>query len=187
MEKKILIGLAGPARVGKDTAAKYLSDTFLLEPYALASPIKAALDAMGFRREVYDNDEAKDLNIAAIGCSYRKLAQTLGTEWGRSLHPNFWINVAQHRYNELPESYQGMVVSDVRFNNEAAWIRRNRGIVIHIHGAPRAQLAADGVAHASEAGIEREQGDVIVSNTGSLTFLFGQLNSAVHMSFGTRR
>lgn len=183
--KKILIGFAGPAGVGKDTAADYLANGAGLMRYALADPIKNALDAMGFARSLYDQDDVKDKPIFDFGVSYRKLAQTLGTEWGRSIVPDFWLRVAERTFRSLETrndgplkgSWRGMVVSDVRFENEAAWVRRE-GLLIHIIGPSRRPIANDGAAHASEAGIEKLQGDVLVTNTGSLTFMLGQVEQA---------
>jgi hypothetical protein len=183
----ILIGLAGPAGVGKDTAARYVADEFSLLQYAFASPIKDALEAMGFDRRVYDQDEVKDAPIPDLNVSYRKLAQTLGTEWGRAMHEEFWLMLGKRRFaavQAMPKygAYRGMVVSDVRFSNEANWIRQ-AGILIHIVGPARRLIAKDGSSHASEAGICKQQGDVVVTNTGSLTFLFGQLNATIIQAF----
>jgi hypothetical protein len=183
----ILIGLAGPAGVGKDTAARYIADEFSLLQYAFASPIKDALQAMGFDRRVYDQDEVKDAPIPELNVSYRKLAQTLGTEWGRAMHEEFWLMLGKRRFavmQSMPEhaAYRGMVVSDVRFPNEAQWVRET-GLLIHLAGPSRRPIAEDGSSHASEAGICKQQGDVVVTNTGSLTFLFGQLNATIIQTF----
>lgn len=183
---QILIGIAGPARVGKDTSAKYLADEFSLLHYAFANPIKDALSGMGFPRATYDeNPERKDEVIPDLGVSYRKLAQTLGTEWGRSIAPDFWLRLAVRRFGvlaTLPTAYRGMVISDVRFENEAQWVRQN-GLLIHINGTPRAQIAGDGATHVSEAGVSKVPGDLIVNNTADLTFLFGQLHHGVTRTF----
>ena len=82
----LLIGLTGRARVGKDTAASFLANDYLLKRYAFAQPIKDAAEAMGFARSVYDNDDMKERVIQGLGVSYRRILQTLGTEWGRSLN-----------------------------------------------------------------------------------------------------
>lgn len=185
MGKKILVGLAGPAGVGKDTAARFLVERFGLTQYAFAGPIKDALDALGFARKHYDIDGVKDEPIPGLGFSYRRMAQTLGTEWGRSLHSDFWLLLAQRFHDARSmhdETFVGTVVSDVRFENEAKWVRAN-GLLIHIAGPARREIATDGTQHASEAGLSREQGDVVVTNTGSLTFLFGQLDATVNRVF----
>lgn len=185
MGTKALIGVAGPAGVGKDTAARYLARTFHLEHYAFAGPIKDALSAMGFERGLFDQDGFKDEPIPDIGVSYRKLAQTLGTEWGRSIVSDFWLRLAVRRHSNLPDDLLGMVISDVRFDNEAAWVRQH-GLLIHIVGPSRREIAGDGKSHSSEVPLDRKMGDVIVTNTGSETFLCGQLHNAVMHAFEGR-
>ena len=59
--------------------------------------------------------------------------QTLGTEWGRELvHPHLWILLANERLKVLRGAGIGMLISDVRFQNEADWIRSEGGIVLEI-------------------------------------------------------
>lgn len=183
---KLLVGLAGKARVGKDTAGKYLQEAFHFEPYALADPIKNALHGMGFNRKLYDTPETKEVVITQFGVSYRKLAQSLGTEWGRAIHPEFWLILARMKYATLVPDSPGMVVTDVRFENEAQWVRDEGGVLIHIAGPQRTELAADGQGHSSEAGVACAFGDVTVTNTGSLTFLFGQLFNCVRSALDKR-
>ncbi len=184
----IIIGLAGKARVGKDTAAAYLNDRHKLAQVAFAQPIKHALTALGFYQEDYDTVERKNEIIPWLGVSYRRLAQTLGTEWGRELHPDFWLLLAQ-RGVEAREKLgcSGVVISDVRFDNEADWVRARGGLIVHMEGPARSGMAVDGEGHASERGIKRQLNDVVVSNTGSLDFLYRQLDTVMEMLEQDRR
>jgi hypothetical protein len=175
----LLIGLTGRARVGKDTAASFLANDYLLKRYAFAQPIKDAAEAMGFARSVYDNDDMKERVIQGLGVSYRRILQTLGTEWGRSLNPDFWLLLAKLQWEQVKRQGVGMVISDVRFANEANWIRSEGGLLIHIDGPVRADVSEATMRHASENGVERDLGDVVVSNIASLDFLQLQLRSAV--------
>jgi len=184
---KKLIGLAGKAGVGKDTAAIHIETTHHYNRYAFAMPIKWALSVMGFKQSEYDIDGIKDRVIPEFGVSYRKLAQTLGTEWGRAAHPDFWLLLAKRHYrNGLKPGQVGMVVSDVRFENEADWIRAAGGLMIHIDGPARREIAKDGNNHASEVGVERKQGDVIVTNYGDMFNLFQQLDNALEVFHAAR-
>lgn len=176
-----LIGLSGRARVGKDTAAQYLTNAYGYTQYAFAKPIKDMLQAAGFERGYYNdetNPQSKEDVIPALGCSYRKLAQTLGTEWGRSIHPEFWLLLAQRFVGEIPKEC-GVVVSDLRFENEAEWIRAEGGLVIHIDGPARGALQGSQGKHTSEAGVERLQGDIVIANTAGKSFLHMQLDAAI--------
>lgn len=59
--------------------------------------------------------------------------QTLGTEWGRRLHADIWVE-ATLRPLDLSQRW---VVCDVRFPNEVAGVRRYGGRVIRrLRGAP---------------------------------------------------
>lgn len=173
---RILIGLAGKAGVGKDTTAEMFWNRHAIHPYALADPIKSALSAMGFLRQEYDKDGAKDEIIPEIGVSYRRMAQKLGTEWGRDIHPEFWLKLAE-RFEYRMTHLKGMCISDIRFENEADWIRSRGGTMVHIDGPVRRPLAKDGQGHASEAGVERKLGDLIIYNTADLGFLGAQVDT----------
>jgi len=56
------------------------------------------------------------------------------------------------------------VISDVRFENEAAAIRATGGVIVHIYRRP---MMSD--SHVSEAGVEFRAGDFIVRNAGALS------------------
>ncbi len=181
MKKLPLIGFAGKAGVGKDTAGAYLDSVHGFNRYAFASPIKRMLEALGFDEADYTDHATKEAVIPAFGCSYRHLAQTLGTEWGRTIHPEFWLQMAKLRYarvNRAGESY-GMAITDVRFENEADWIRSEGGVVVHIAGR---ETTVEGAAaqHASEAGVKVDYlRDYFVRNTGDLAYLHVQLDTIV--------
>jgi hypothetical protein len=152
--------------------------------YAFASPIKRALNSMfGWKMEFWDNREWKESVIPELGFSPRRAAQTLGTQWGRGLKPTLWLDLcaealrfydgaheAGEKYKrenpgvELVPQYVGMVVSDVRFENEATFIRENGGEIWHIvrdHVQPVE-------AHESERGIIPCGCDIVLFNRGTL-------------------
>lgn len=62
---------------------------------------------------------------------------------------------------------QNVVFDDVRFENEAALIREYGGLIVHIHrpGLPTTD------AHASEAGIVVQAGDVMLDNCSNAGLL----------------
>lgn len=182
MKKKLpLIGFAGKAGVGKDTAAAYLTAQYGFDRYAFASPIKRMLAVLGLPEEAFADHAAKEAIIPAYGRSYRHMAQTLGTEWGRSVHPDFWLLQAQMRYASLQrqdDSY-GFAISDVRFENEAEWIRSEGGRVVHITGR-ETTVSGDAAKHVSESGVKMDYlRDCFVRNTGDIAYLGLQLDTIV--------
>jgi len=166
----ILIGLTGRAGVGKDTIADYLVAEYHFAKYAFAQPIKDMLRVLGVDA---DAREGKEQPHPIYGASPRRMAQTLGTEWGRRLiHRDIWLNaaarfVAQHHSD--PE-IDGIVLSDVRFENEAAWVRAQGGEVWHV---TREVNLVEG--HMSEAGVQFVPGDSVVQNRLTKAELYDQI------------
>lgn len=153
----LLIGIAGPARSGKDTAAtgiiKQLGASWSRASFA--DPMKLMLNTIG----VDTSDEAKDLPSNQFGVSTRRMLQTLGTEWGRDLiGEDFWVDVFR-RMN----AGRRIVVPDVRFENEAQLVR-DHGALIHIMG--RGGIAGD---HVSESPLGIKAGDYVIQNDQSET------------------
>lgn len=167
-----IIGFTGPAGSGKDTAGAYLVQRYGFCRLSFAAPLKAALTAMGFPEP--KTVEEKDAVIPLLGVSWRRLATTLGTEWGRDIiHPNIWVLMVQKYMNDNPIA--SFVFTDVRFENEAAMIRDSGGTVVHLRER-RGDVATQTAAHRSEGGIEFKYGDVAVDNGGTLPYLEDQLN-----------
>ena len=156
----MIIGIAGKAKAGKDTFATILNRHLpKYERYSFAYPIKDML-AVGLKipREYLDDPERKEEIDPVYLKAYREIMQTLGTEWGRKLiHPDIWLLAAQARGNHL-------IIPDVRFENEAAWVREN-GILIHITSD---RSTTQFTQHESERGIAARDGDFMFRNNGSL-------------------
>lgn len=175
---QLLIGLHGLARTGKDTAAAYLAAHYALLSYAFADPLKAALANMFSLTGAHIEGDLKELPLPAIGKSPRQLMQLLGTEWGRNLvHDQLWLLLAeQHIANQLERDqtrYSGIVIRDVRFENEAQWIRSHGGYVVHILRPDAQQVAT----HSSEARLYIRDHDAVIHNEGSIDQLHSELRS----------
>uniref|UniRef100_UPI0025C6BA94 deoxynucleotide monophosphate kinase family protein n=1 Tax=Cecembia sp. TaxID=1898110 RepID=UPI0025C6BA94 len=90
--------------------------------------------------------------------------QTLGTEWARNLlDENIWVDVVRRKIKAL-DSYS-VVVTDVRFQNEAALIKELGGVILQVQ-----REGLDGVGiqgHSSEVG-RGVHADFVVVNDGTL-------------------
>lgn len=159
----ILIGIAGPAQVGKSTLAgefrrlvEFRGQKYSEQPFA--GPLKRMLASIG----VDVSDASKNAPVPFLDghITPRVMMQTLGTEWGRALLPDLWLRVWQH---ELDSRARVVTAPDVRFDNEADLIRSLGGIIIHVQRKPTADMLAV-PAHASEAGIKHQKGDIIFRN-----------------------
>lgn len=169
-----IIGLTGKAGAGKDTVADYLCERHGFVRYAMASPLKRMLRCIGVDA---DTRETKELPHPVFGVSPRRFAQTLGTEWGRQMiRDDIWLLCAdifiQAQIDREPfiKPLDGIVITDIRFDNEAKWLLSRGGLLWEIRRgeAPKVE------AHVSEAGLSVFPTRVI-QNDGT----FAELHAAV--------
>lgn len=146
-----LIGLTGRAGCGKDTVADHLESKRRFRRESFAAPLYAGLAAMtGYSIGYLQNRERKEDSLPHVGRSPRYLLQTLGTEWGRNLvHTDLWLLLAEQRVIRLRDLNCDVVITDVRFENEATWLRNMGGELWHIHRPGIKPVRR----HTSEAGI----------------------------------
>jgi len=127
--KPLLIGIYSPApRMGKTTAADLLIKHHEFSRVKFASPIHTMLSSLlllaGYSHDTLQRIQEGDLKHARLdllkgGPTYRKLAQTLGTEWGRDcIHGDLWADVWASAVMDLLEQGHNVVVDDLRFANE---------------------------------------------------------------------
>lgn len=178
----ILIGLTGPAGSGKDTVADEL-ERLDFDRYALASPLKTGLRAMFDLTREHTDGRLKEISIPELGgLTPRRLMQTLGTEWARNtVHDDVWLWLARQQWEGA--GYPGLVITDVRFDNEADFIRAHGGTVWHVQ-RPEEHRPVFSESHASEAGVTDRKGDVIVDNSGTLDDLKRAVEEAVKQTRG---
>lgn len=161
-----IIGLHGLARSGKDTVAAILAEqTKHTEMLSFATPLKLMLTSL-LGSATYLHESEKEKTIEWLGRSPRYLLQTLGTEWGRDLvHPDIWIRLLERRV-EFCRDASLIVITDVRFENEAAWVRKH-GQLVHVMRDKRPPIGGTD-NHASEYGLPIEDADYIIANNGTL-------------------
>lgn len=174
--KQLLIGLAGRARTGKTTAANHLANVHGFQTYAFADPLREGLMNIFNLSPCDFDDDLKEQPIGWLGRSTRELMQSMGTEWGRNMvHPELWLLLAEQNLEFLGQAHDtatGFVISDLRFENEADFVRKRGGIVIHVLRPDAAEVNP----HVSETGIGIQDNDLVLHNEGALDDLFGQLD-----------
>ena len=158
----ITIGLTGPAGVGKDTVGLFMSSIHEYDVFSFAKPLKDGLSIMfNIPREDFDDRALKEVNHVQWGLSPRAFAQTCGTEFARNfVGADVWIR--RLAFDEEFMRSPRRVITDVRFDNEADWVRSQGGVIWH--------LSRSGVqsvrSHVSEAGVRFRDGDVHFVNDG---------------------
>ena len=171
MNNKLLIGITGCARSGKDTAADYIMHFYPeMAKMSFADPLKNMIRVgLGLSDEQLYGDE-KEIVDPRYGQSPRHIMQTLGTEWGRQLiDPDLWLKTMDLYIQPFT------IIPDVRFENEAQYIRDREGMIIHIVGREKV-IEGD---HISENPLNIHDGDRFVRNNGSLESLYDQLKELI--------
>jgi hypothetical protein len=173
----MIIGIHGYKGSGKNTLAEYLGKElykkgFKIIPESFAYPIKAANDILfGFSKEQRELKEEVD---PRWGISPRWADQQLGTEFGRNIDPDIWVKRLWERIEEYkdldPFKISTVIVSDLRFRNEAEFIRSKDGLLIYVYGH---DYFEHGDPHQSENDLKGwEDWDYKIPNTGSLDDLY---------------
>lgn len=167
--KKPIIAFTGLAQSGKTTAANaFVSIGY--DRMSFAEPIKAMVSCLTPCKD-------KDARPPSLcGKTLREVYQTLGTDWGRKMvGENIWILAGRARLDELlgdveSDIIRGIVLDDVRFDNEAELIRSMGGLVVEITRSSVPQMD-----HSSEAGIARDLIDYSFANEGDVATLQHQV------------
>lgn len=164
----LLIGLSGKQRSGKDTFADYLVEKYGFKKVSFANPIKElAVNYFGLNPvDVYETKPEK----------VRKVLQDIG-KIGRYVDDLFWVKKALEEYD--PNSNNNYVVSDVRFINEAEYLKSLDGLIIRIE-APREIRASRGLLTGeddiSETELDGYKFDYVINNVGSLETFYQMID-----------
>lgn len=171
-----IIGLTGAAGSGKDTVREILERHHGFAGLAFADPIRdmlrELLRSVGASPTWMTDRALKESAIPELGASYRELAQTLGTEWGRAVSPDLWMRIVAAQVARRSDATR-WVISDVRFANEAAWVKSQGGVVWRVQRDGVASVRA----HKSET-IDFPV-DLVLDNNGSLVALGERIEAAL--------
>jgi len=159
MNTDFIIGISGNARSGKDTFCE-LAKVALSEKkvpaarVAFADQIKEDLDRL-CRHNIgcsafTSDDEEKSL--------IRPLLVAYGTDVMRKMEPNWWIEKLEFKLPLYKEQGIVPIVTDVRYENELEWIRKNDGVCVHI--------SRDGIGPANS---EEESNNLILEKKADYT------------------
>lgn len=190
-----LIGLKGERRAGKDTVAGILiakhgytrrafADNLKMEIFVALGramlihhgiePMHATFTYWMSFLDEHKNDPA-DSEFGWVG----PLLQFWGTEYRRhKCGETYWLDQLEAQLGPA------VVVTDIRFPNEADLIRKHGGVIWHVE-RPGAQEdgGARGSSHASEALVHTIKADFTIGNTGTLEHLADQVAQALQLSW----
>lgn len=188
-----ILGLTGRMGAGKDYLYTQLAKVFLGRVFRMAFADGVKLDIEEtlldeiVQVQTYDGDELEYRWRKPYKPEIRRLLQWWGTEFRRGQDPDYWIKHAANRlarevafeaevkdlFGLRPEPVA--VFTDVRFPNEADWIRSQGGKVVFVFATPTVRAERLGISlaevdaltmHASEASVGSIKTDLVVDNTG---------------------
>lgn len=170
METEI-IGFCGLRRSGKDTAATSLVwHGYQLLKFAdcLKDMLRMLFRYTGAQDDVIERlieGDLKETPVPVLNMKTTRWAmQTLGTEWGRDLiGQNLWADATIARARKYPR----VVISDVRFPNEVAVIKKQGGRVIRIIRPDQPDVDS----HVSEQSVLSLDADSEIINDGTVADL----------------
>ena len=127
-----LIGLVGQKGVGKDTVADYLVKNRGFQKLAFAGPLKSMCSAMyGVDIGLFHDTTLKEEKHPYWGISPRQMMQHVGTDIVRKhFGQDFWIKNMKCRLQTANGA--DIVISDVRFLNEAELVKQYGGVLVRI-------------------------------------------------------
>jgi len=180
----LVIGMIGRKQTGKDTFADYLLRRYpgkRMCKYSMATPLKDACQQLFQLRpeQLHDEREKETADPRWGGRTPRQLFQWLGTDVFREqFDQDFWIRHAVYRVKKLASTYDVVIIPDIRFKNEAAFVRSfPEHILVRIH---RPGPCVD--SHPSESETEDvplSWLDATIRNDGSLSDYHDKIDAVV--------
>lgn len=171
-----IIAFTGPGGAGKNTAAEGLSSCIWhTNEVAFASPLYEMAAV------VHGTTPDKIAMMKRMGeSSIRALLEQLGDVVRTTIRPDYLIVRLVDTLRELEESQDTpelAVITDLRTEEEAAWVRAMKGLVIHV-SRPEGTSTSQ---HSTNQPITMEQGDGYLLNAGTIEDL---RQEAVHVVSG---
>lgn len=188
--KKLLIGLTGDIGSGKTTVANYLKEKHEFTEYTFSDPLKKIGKIFGFTDEQLYGTQQQKLEINKYhGISGRDWMQKFGTEVCREALPKvipnmdrIWVKLFEIFVKESVAAK--IVVSDIRFADEAKSVTEQGGIIIRIirKKAPLEILQPpDVLLHASETEKQHIRPHVEIENLGNLGDLYKNIDTYLEL------
>lgn len=192
-----LIGMIGKKRSGKDTVAKTLIDRHGFKRYAFADPMRSALlDLNPYLAPVAypgsltttdpvrlaDYVDALGWEMAKENPEVRRLLQNYGVSVREHVQPDAWVTATTRKVAADLDEGRPVVITDVRFPNEAEAITAFGGYLVRVHRP--GLLSTD--THISEVALDGYTADRDIYNDGSLAELERKVSLTFEYLFDPR-
>jgi len=184
----ILIGIGHKKRRGKDASANRLVDKHGFVRVSWADSLKTACRNIFFFSEEQLYGNKKEVVDPRWGRTPRWILQQFGTEACRdNIDKDIWVKSAWLRVQEIwkDDPTRGIVIPDVRFPNEADFVKEKGGFLWRVDRDIPDDENSD---HPSETSLDTyERWDQILNNNNDLTHLYGIVDAALADSKAPKR
>jgi hypothetical protein len=187
----LIIGIAGKIGTGKTTTSDYLEKKYSFSEYSFAEPIKKIGLAFGFEsHQLYGTQNQKMEVNEHWGVSARQFLQKFGTDICRDIMPTIipdmkfgesgtpWIRLFEIHVAKLVKEnpHVCIVISDVRFVNEAEAIQKMGGYVFRIDRNGRIDTDEKTSNHVSETQLMKINANLTLDNSGTKETLYNMID-----------
>lgn len=187
------IGIIGKARSGKDTAADYLVRTNGYTRLAFADPLKEMILSINPLVPTTTSVHVRAVTlIRDVGWEYakdtypevRRLLQNTG-QTVRAYDEQFWLTAMRRKLSNAEASNIPVVVTDVRYENEADMLRARGFKLVRIvrpsrpSGQAVTMAEARAATHSSETALDNYWEDDVIHNTSSIPDLERHLSAVL--------
>lgn len=178
-----IIGITGNANSGKDTLADYVIQTknSSFVKYAFAKPIKdIMIENLGFTYQQCYDQILKQSKDEFWNMTPREVMLLIGTKMFReNWRYDFWVKLMQKKI--IDNINQNIIISDVRFPNEAKLIKKYGGIIILVNRNDNPIK----VEHVSEKGLPNELIDYTIDNNSTIESYYNKIDLELKKVFNT--
>jgi hypothetical protein len=165
----ILIGIGGKARAGKDTMAQAMLDLYpdKVKLYSFAAELKKycaehhdeLLPKWQLAHQTKQHPICKEDPIYG----YTAILQWWGTDVMRKQDPDYWVKQLANRITQDDPAIA--VITDVRFPNEANWVKEKGGTLIRVR-----RLEPDGTLYLDPSRDPKHISETSLENYDSWTY-----------------
>ena len=157
----MILGFAGKIGVGKTTTSEWFVENHNFVRLSYGEPIKKALvEFTGLSMNYFTDPVLKEKEIPGLpGITPRIMMQKLGTDYARNMiFGDYFLWRMEQAIKQNPG--KNVVIDDVRFDNEANFIRERGGTMIQLFRDFESPSKEQ--SHASEKGITMLSQDRVV-------------------------
>lgn len=136
----MIIGFCGRKGTGKNLAGEIIR--------AIDPSFRCIAFADKLKQECADMLGVSVTEIETNKEFYRPFLQWYGTDFRRNRDPDYWIRAVESAIDD-----GNYCLTDIRFENEAVWVRSRGGVVVHVTGNNRMDATSNHVSETNTDGI----------------------------------